>query len=164
MDSLNFNSFYSPFIFIQIPTEKLINFIGKPDIILFKKEVYCSSTTKETVSLMSLYYKKQSLIYWSHNDTARLHNFSLKKCKNQIWHENFCFKRKTKINDVIQYFRVSSDRIDTISSMMVPFKTKRKSKYYKIVLTVLPFKCQNEITLYFNRKEYLEMMFFNILP
>jgi len=159
IDSIDFYKFHSSTIFLHVPTEKLFFFMGSPQSFLLKQDIPCSHNEYKYFSFNSLWYKKKNLIYWDYRDTSYLHAVKIKNSDYRICYESFCFEKNTLIKDVIEYFQIPIERIDTVSGNMVPFKTCKKSVFYLIIFTY-PTICNNEIALYFNRKGYLEDMHF----
>lgn len=161
IDSIDFYKFHSSTILLHAPTEKLFFFMGSPQSFLLKQNLPWSHNNEYKSSSCNsfLFYKKQNLVYWDYRDTSYLHAIKIKNSDYIIHYENFCFDKNTLIEDVIEYFQIPFERIDTIPGIMAPYKIYKKSVYYLIVFTSLGI-CNNEIYLYFNRKGYLVYMHF----
>jgi hypothetical protein len=162
VDSVDFYKFYSPSVFLHAPTDKLLNFMGKPDSFSFKKNIACPPKWTKSVDFISLFYKNENLIYLDFDGYSLLHAIEIKKHDYSLYYEKFCFENQTSMEDVIKYFKVPQDRIDTIG--FADADPIEYPEWYQIILSdpfFLDF-CRDEIILQFDREGFLLRMNFCI--
>ena len=131
---------------------------------------FCETNTKLQIEIIPLRYANgfsfslmPEIRYWSINDTFRLHYIYFSSRKIELSYENFTFNNKTTIDSFLHAFHLTTDCIDTTVATMTPLNMSPKKTIYHISLYVPQYQIQNEIDLYFDKKEHLLAIYFHLL-
>jgi hypothetical protein len=145
-------------------TNKLINFLGKPDKFSLNRIARCIEEEKRNNEKDYKYdvitYINPYLNYIVDNDSVRLWSIYFdKKHRLSIEHPLITFDKDLRIEDFIKVFQIKEDRVSLINRGLVPFTTSYKNKYYCITF-ICAETCDRLLSFYFDEKGYLKVIYF----
>lgn len=167
IDSFNINILESKNVILCSSSSYVINMLGHPNHFLLNGRIKYknkeTNTINEIENVNILFFDKSGLSYREINDSLFLYSIFFKNKNLRINNQFLTFSKNLKMKDFSAKYQIPKERVEVIKNGdILPFKSSRKTKYYLITLIAYRNNHEGYIELYFNRKGFLEAMFFLI--
>ena len=151
-------------VILSSSTDKLINFLGKPNNFSLNRIARCVEdgirNNEKDFKYDAIFYTDLRLAYIIQNDNVSLWSIYFdEKHRLSIEHPLITFDKDLHIENFIKVFQINEDRVALINGGLVPFEASYKDKYYCITFVCVG-TCDELLSFYFNKNGYLRAIYF----